>query len=157
VKFGDLFSTPVIASDTQMTVALPNNLTPGVKTLQVIQNIDLDSPTGTVTHKGFESNILPFVLAPTITTPPTIQVTRGANLTLDFQPSISPEQKVLFLIGDYEIPLAQRDPTSNPVNQLSALVPTTIQSGMKTAAFPTGTFLLRMRVDGAESPLQVDS
>ena len=91
---------------------------------------------------------MPFILQPVITTALPVTVARDATLTLDFAPPIGREQAVTLLAGDNAIPLPTRPPTD----------PATASSfGFDIPAeFPPGTFLLRVRVDGAESALVVD-
>jgi hypothetical protein len=159
VKFGDLSATPDAKDikDTKITVGLPVGITAGIKTVQVEQNLDMPQGSGHALHTGLKSNVVPFVLAPKISTPPPIQVARGTNLSLSFAPAVAPSQRVSALIGDYEISVPQRDPNSHPITQLSVLVPTKQPTGMVPSDFPTGNFLLRIRVDGAESLLRVDN
>jgi len=115
--------------------------------VQVIHDFNFGTPHEP--HRGFESNVTPFILQPTITTAPPFTAAQGAILTLAFSPSIGREQSVALLVGDNVIPLPTRSPTDPPTeNSFDFEIP---------APFPTGTFLLRVRVDGAESALTVDT
>lgn len=145
---------PANVTNTQIQVPLPTGLRAGVNTVQVIHPLDLGTGSPSEPHQGFESNIVAFMLAPRITTTPqppltALQVAPGDTLTLAVDPAVSRSQRVELLIGDRTLPLPSRSatgPDSTP--NLSIPIP---------ADFPKGTFLMRLRVDGAESPLEVDS
>jgi hypothetical protein len=147
LKFGDTLVTPPSVNDRQISVALPGALQPGVRTVQVIHDFDFGTPNEP--HRGFESNVAPFILQPSITTAPPLIAARGSTLTLAFSPPIGREQSVALLVGDDAIPLPTRLPTDPPAaSSFGFDIP---------ATFSTGKFLLRVRVDGAESPLEVDT
>lgn len=133
---------PNAISDKRVSVKIPDNLTAGIRSVQVIHELMLGSPPSP--HKGYESNILAFVLTPKIVSKPD-KVSRGNELTINFKPAVRKDQKVVFLIGDYALPAIEAE--SYPTNTLSAKI---------ADDFPTGKFLLRLRVDGAESFLQRD-
>jgi len=64
-------------------------------------------------------------------------------------PPVGREQRVVLLVGDQAI--ARSAPAVNdPATTSSVGFPVPLN-------FPTGTFLLRVQVDGAESPLEVDT
>ena len=58
---------PSNVTSTQISLTVPPAVTPGVKSVQVVQSMQL--APGQPALPLFESNIVPFVLAPTITTP----------------------------------------------------------------------------------------
>jgi len=147
IKFGDKLALPATVGDRQITVTLPPTLQPGVRTVQVIH--DFDFGTASEPHRGFESNAMPFILQPIITTAPPFTAARGSALTLGFAPPIGREQSVTLLIGDNAISLPTRPPTDPPTaSTFNFTIPVT---------FSPGTFFLRVRVDGAESALTVDN
>ncbi len=88
------------------------------------------------------------MLAPRLTAPVPTTVARGAGLALTFEPLVGRTQRLSALIGDQEIVIPPATIGDTPVNAMTFLVP---------ADFPTGTFLMRLRVDGAESQLEVDT
>ena len=98
---------PNNVKSTQISVAVPPAVTPGVQSVQVVQSMQLapDQPA----LPFFESNVVPFVLAPTITTPEPISATPGGNLLLSFTPNVVEGQQIDFLIGDYSISILQSD------------------------------------------------
>ena len=90
-----------------------------------------------------------FVLAPRITNIVTpLPVPQGSDLIFNIEPAITSGQKVECLIGNLTIPIASM--TGNQV-----LVP--IPVDILPPSTPQADFLLRVRVDGAESFLQQDS
>jgi hypothetical protein len=146
ILIGSIMVAPSSSSDTQIAVQLPGDLTAGVQTAQVIQPLDLGTPPAS--HPGYSSTVVAFLLTPQITTPSPLSVARGQVLTLAFTPAVAQSQQVSLLIGDQELALPARAAGTPPVSSLPFTVPST---------FPTGTFLLRLRVDGADSPLTVDT
>jgi hypothetical protein len=150
VRCGGADATITAIDDRQIEITLPNALPAGVTTLQVVHELALGDPP--TPHRGFESNVAAFILAPRITTSSTpadpIDATTGQPLALEFTPSVGPRQRVSILVGDREIALPPRDPQSPPAGTLNFPIP---------SDFPPGTYLLRLRVDGAESPLEVDT
>jgi Pvc16 N-terminal domain/IPT/TIG domain len=146
VRFGTVLAPPASVSDTQVTVTLPAALLAGVNTVQVVQDLLLGNPP--TPHRGFESNIAAFILAPQITTPAPISAARNSTLNLAFQPPVARNQRLSLLIGDREVLLPARASGSAPVTSIGFPIPADMQ---------TGSLLLRLRVDGAESPLTVDT
>ncbi|HEX9990084.1 MAG TPA: DUF4255 domain-containing protein [Chloroflexia bacterium] len=146
VRFGSVTADPDTITDRQITLNAPATLSAGVNTVQVVHQLNLGTPA--TPHRGFESNVAAFILAPRITTPQPISVARGASLSLSFQPAVHRAQQVAILVGDQQILLPARPVGAPPATTLGFPIPST---------FPTGDFLLRLRVDGAESPLDVDT
>ena len=151
LRFGATLADPdpATASDQQLEVTLPTGLRAGVNTVQVVQELKLGTPPAPHPGAGFESSVAAFVLAPRITTAPPISVARGASLTLTVSPPVGRTQRVVLLVGDQPINLPARAVTDPETTaSLSFSVP---------GSFQTGNFLLRVQVDGAESPLDVDT
>jgi hypothetical protein len=147
VRFGTILVDPDTIGDRQIEVIVPPGLLAGVRTVQVIHELDLG--TSSEPHRGFESNVVAFMLVPQITTPPPISVAQGATLSLSFAPPIGRTQRVTLLIGDQALTIPPRAPTDpDTADTLDFDIP---------LEFPTGEFLLRVRVDGAESLLTVDT
>lgn len=134
--------------DTELTVTLPANLQAGINTVQVVQQLNFGTAQAPDPHRGFASNLLPFILTPLITTPEPINATRGGTLTLTVTPPIGRLQAVMLLLSDQALAIPAR-PTTGPatITTLDFPIP---------ATFPAGTYLLRVQVDGAASQLTVD-
>jgi hypothetical protein len=155
---------PASVSDMQITLTIPNDVTPGVKRIQIVQSLKMGLEGKETSHKIFKSNVAAFVLAPkitqingsNITTPNAVQVSKDDKLTLTFAPSMAPSQKVSFLVGEYEIVLPRQD-SKVPISTLSASLSDNPALAKSIADFPNKTYLLRIRVDEAESLLAVDT
>ena len=147
VRFGATVVEPPIQDvrDRQIAVTVPADLLAGIQAVQVVHPLDFG--TDEEPHRGFESNAVPFMLIPQITTALPTSVAAGGTLTLDFSPSIGRTQSVALLLGDQTIEIPPRDP-SEPDPSASVDFP--------MAGIESGTYLLRVRVDGAESRLVVD-
>ena len=140
VKCGEDLAAISSATDSIISIKLPDKSTAGIKSVQIVHKLALGSG-----FTSYESNVVAFVLVPRITTPSPILVQHGTDLTLNFEPAVTPQQKVSLLIGDSMLsvpPLAPAD------NKLSVPIPDDLRTGVP--------FLLRMRVDGAESFLKPD-
>jgi hypothetical protein len=147
LRYGETVVDPDTVNNEQIAVDVPGGLFAGVRTVQVIHQVDFG--TASEPHLGFESNVAAFILAPLITTPHPISAAAGATLSLSFNPPIGQAQKVTLLIGDQAITIPPRDIAGPPSS-------TTLDFPIPSD-FSTGTFLLRVQVDGAESPLEVDT
>ena len=147
VRFGATVVEPPIQDvrDRQIAVTVPADLLAGIQAVQVVHPLDFG--TDDEPHRGFESNTVAFMLIPQITTALPASVAAGGTLTLDFSPSIGRAQSVALLLGDQTIEIPLRDPNGPEVSA-------TLDFPM--AGIESGTYLLRVRVDGAESRLVVD-
>jgi Pvc16 N-terminal domain len=148
--------TPFNNDPNTLSVTLPPTLFAGVQGVQVIQQLLLGDPDPAKgkPHDGFESNVLPFVLHPTIVQQPTksnVQIDGNGNYAADVQLQVSPQidvrQRVTLLLN--ELP-----GTSNPsaytfVAGAHPTVSDTITisiNGVKAS-----TYIVRVQIDGAES------
>jgi hypothetical protein len=144
-------SAPGVAPSTLqgncIRVVLPATLQAGTRSLRVVRNIVY--PASPAPHAGFASSPARFQLIPTITNAPPVTVARGSILTLQISPSVGQTQRAMLYIGDNALPLEARAvsaPATSPT--LDFAVP---------ANFPTGTFPLRVEIDGASSALTLDT
>ncbi|MGP0053783.1 MAG: DUF4255 domain-containing protein [Solirubrobacteraceae bacterium] len=139
-------SASAIAADlvlgNTIKVTLPGDLQAGTRTLRVQRNTVFGNPA--VTHRGFSSNPAAFQLIPTIQTPAPVAATAGATLALSVSPAFGPAQQVTLFIGDGAIPIDQRAPGSASTTTLSFPLP---------AGLATGSFPIRVEIDGAQSAL----
>jgi uncharacterized protein DUF4255/IPT/TIG domain-containing protein len=156
LKFGDTPATPATLAAEKITVAVPAILQAGVRTVQVIQGFDFKTGIpANEPHRGFESNVAPFILQPTIATTTPVTVARGGTLTLDFAPPIAREQSVALLLNNdtsnYTIPRKTWQPPDPP--------PPPTEPSARFAIPPSldpGEYFMRVRVDGAESAYDPD-
>jgi hypothetical protein len=149
IKFGDVLTAPAGVSNDQITVTLPATLGPGVRTAQVIHDFKFGTSQD---HRGFASNVAPFILQPKIMTTPIPDTNAGDTLTLALAPSVHREQSVDLLLNsdtdNYVIPRI-RQPTDPPTA-------TSVDFGIPATA-ANHEYFVRVRVDGAESALEVDT
>ncbi len=151
VRFRGGEAQPAALGDMRVEVALPAGLPAGLQSVQVVHDMELGTPGDP--HRGAESNQAPFVLAPTVVLPagpePRLTAARGGIITLTLDPPVGRSQRVTLLVGDRSLTLPERLPVTPGAADATLDFPI-------PAAWPVGTFLLRVRVDGADSALAVD-
>jgi hypothetical protein len=144
----------------QIGLNLPAGLQAGIVGVQVAHMLSIGTPLQE--HQGFDSNVAVFVLQPQIRKtgpnyeiqiiPPSDSEPRGLQITLD--PAVGPTQRAVLLLNELNAPNSRaalsftfnaqtREPGSPPVNQLTFFIPDV----------PSASYLVRVRIDGAESPL----
>ena len=138
-----------VISNERITVILPDDLSAGIKRLKIVHAIsDENGDTGINSeHVAYESNTSNFILVPRIDTSIfPLQIVQGTKFDLKFKPSLNEKQKVEIIIGEKIFSQAFNDnqPFPIPVETIS----------IDTTDWPVGTFLIRLRVDRAESNLQ---
>ncbi|HEY4086595.1 MAG TPA: DUF4255 domain-containing protein [Bryobacteraceae bacterium] len=158
VLFGDIEVAPIAVTASQVTVALPSGLLPGTQSVAVNQPMLLGSPPEP--HRGTQSAPVPFTLQPRIQTitPSSGQI----DITLDL--AVGPSQTALLVLNQL-LPL-----TSPPASNANAYTfPATPRISLASPplsppppspnlSFPIpgvdpGTYLVRVQVADAESPL----
>lgn len=161
VAIGGVLQTPVAASDTQITVNLPAGLQAGTQTAQVIQSLVLGTPAAPH-QQGFQSDVAPFVLHPVIEragSPPGpydiafetgVGSPPGNALAVTVSPTVRAGQSALLEL----LQLAQ--PTAARLFSAGAITADTNLLTFPIAGVPSGDYLVRVRIDGAESPLDLD-
>jgi len=161
VRF-DALETPVPAAqvrDTELSIAVPATLPPGTFTVSVVHNLLLGVPA--TPHRGFESNGVPFVRQPTITGPVTVTGKTGTNpvsaqLSVTLDMPIGDHQRVSMLL-DEVAPAAGTQPASY---QFDAPFPLGTRPNPQTVTVQATnvaatSYLVRVQVDGAQSPLGI--
>lgn len=160
-----LASPPLSASEL-------NALRGGVQSVQVIQELNLGTPADP--HRGIESNVAAFVLHPTIrkdaggayritlaAPPPGADGKRSGTVTVELQPLVGKSQRVALLLNAWSatVPLPTQAYRFNaPLNNGITIA---TQNETDTISFAIqgvvpGNYLVRVQVDGAESPLDID-
>ncbi len=144
VDFGTGPVAPASVSDTELTVQLPAGLRAGVLSLQVVQPLDLGTPNEP--HQGFESNVVAFVLRPTITA----ASATSSTVTVTVAPPLAVGQALTLMLnalgGGAAFTFAT-DPVPAQANTVAVPI----------EGVPAGSYLLRVQVDGAQSVLDVDA
>ena len=148
-------------TDSEITVRLPPTLKAGIQGVQVVHNFLMGSPPKE--HKGVNSNVQAFVLCPKIIKPIGIANVTGvslksADISLTVEPIVHKDQQVILLMNE----MNSNDPNSYsfivntgnlPEMPSSPPSPTTLLIAIKNVK--PGTYLIRLQVDGAESPLEI--
>jgi hypothetical protein len=162
LRVGDTVVTPPVVEvgETEIRASLKPPLFPtgtlraGIQGAQVVHLLDIGTPP--TLHRGFESNVAPFVLRPTITSTNVTNVTgtgtapRSATVTVVADPPIGKDQRVVLLrdtaSGDeaYSFQAPSRQLAADPV-------------AIHVEGIAAGTYLVRIQVDGAESVLEVQT
>lgn len=114
----------------------------GVTTVRVVYDMSFGSGPHPI-----ESNAVPFVVAPKITAP----ALNGTDVELTVAPEVKKDQKLVLSLNRTlgGPPLAYRFTTIAAADGAVQKVP--------ASAIESGTYLVRLQVDGAESPLDVDA
>jgi hypothetical protein len=128
----------------------------GVSGVQVVHPMMMGEPPEL--HRGVESNVAAFVLRPTITGAAT---TGGTALTVTVGPAVGRGQRVALLLNELSAPSDRaarayrfEAPQDNGIEDDDVDATTSITFATESVA--GGVYLVRVQVDGAESPLTVD-
>ncbi|QSJ19370.1 DUF4255 domain-containing protein [Nostoc sp. UHCC 0702] len=150
-------------TDTQLQVNLPSSLQAGVNTVQVIQQLNIGEPT---LHEGFASNVAAFSLRPTLQKTVTpggevydITVTQNA-IIVKLNPLVGKAQQVVLLLNEFNPPTNRAALAYNfkaSFRDLPDQPATTDTINITIQGVQPGNYLLRVRVDGAESLLDLDA
>lgn len=178
---GGVATTPLSVSDSRITSPLPAGLRAGPQGVQVSHPVLMGVPP--LPHDGVESNLAVFVLQPVInkkpdnsydisvvaTVPPPVSIpvsipnppdgTRAADVTIKVTPNVAVGQRTALLMSEFQA----ADPPGH--NYTFANPPLTLPAGQtdtNTLLFHIsevlpGDYLVRVQVDGANSPLDSNS
>jgi hypothetical protein len=153
VVIGGSPHAPGTLTPNSIDLALPAGLAAGPQTIQVTQSLLLGSPP--VPHQqGYLSNVLPFMLHPVIpqSSPGVFEITQAlGTVTVAVSPTIQPGQRALL-----ELVPASTATTSNLFDFGVAQTPTDSVS-FAVSGLAAGQYLVRIRVDGAESQFEVNA
>lgn len=153
VRIGDSEATPSPSDVTATRIELPlasppfpaGALRAGVQGVQVVHLQRMGTPA--LEHRGFESNVAAFVLHPTITP----AGATSARVDVQVDPIVGARQRVALLLNErtvtapaaYSFAVRERGADAHTL-QISI-------SGVRA-----GTYFVRLQIDGAESPLDLD-
>jgi hypothetical protein len=142
--------TPATITDTEVTLPIPASVHAGLQGLQILQKIEMGTPQ--TLHRGFESNVSPFVLRPTITGLLAAANPPGTDVTVTVVPKIGTGQRAVLILNDPAAvpPVAYTaSPTVSSADSAQIVIHIT--------GVPTGSYMTRIQIDGAESVLTLDS
>jgi hypothetical protein len=142
VRFGTETVQPSFVSDTKIVAVPPRSAQAGATTVTIIK------PTAVGSRFTMDSDPAAFVLQPRVTS----QSAAAGVITVGVEPIVGERQQaevVLFSLPSAAAPLEFAIPAAarpGPAASVTASV----------GAIPTGTYMVRVRVDGAASALTVD-
>jgi hypothetical protein len=155
VLLGGQPRTPTVISDTQITLPVPPDVPSGVHGVQVLQQMLIGQPA--TLHSGIESNVMPFVMRPTVTVatavtdPASTPTLKISNVTLTVTPNINSGQRVSVILNN---------PAATPATGYSSASITAPATSNQVVVpiqnVPIGSYLVRAQVDGAESLLSLN-
>ncbi|MDZ8259798.1 DUF4255 domain-containing protein [Nostoc sp. ChiQUE01b] len=153
VRFGntETLLVPQEVKETQISLLVPPDLYASVQGVQIVH---LTMGNAGQTNHLVESNVAAFVLHPTITAFVAQVENNGDNLRtaeiiVKFQPKVGKAQRVVLLLNEVssESPVAYSFLAAPPTQDTDAIA-------IPVKNVKPGTYIVRVRVDGAESPLQ---
>ncbi|HEV3468486.1 MAG TPA: DUF4255 domain-containing protein [Pyrinomonadaceae bacterium] len=158
-------------SDTRIRLPLPSGLRAGVQGVQVVHPALMGTPPAE--HRGVESNLAAFVLHPTIkrrpdespdiTVPPPAVApdgTRSADVTVGVSPAVGKSQRASLLMNELDPPAgrAARAYSFDAVPRNQPADPAETETLVfRVRGVAQGDYLVRLQVDGAESPLKLSA
>jgi hypothetical protein len=151
---------PLQVSDTQINAQLSSlpagALRVGIQAIQVVHQLSMGIPLEP--HRGFESNVVAFVLQPTVTDPQAPDATR---VILTFNPKVGRTQRVVLFLDEFNPPDDRpprvyifEAPPDNGIEEKD--VEETESITFSISGVEAGDYLVSVHVDGAESPLVRD-
>lgn len=154
---------PAFVSDTRVELPLlsppltDSVLRAGVHPVQIVHELSIGTPP--VPHRGFESNVVSFVLCPRIDGQP---VAGAGKVRVRVVPPIGRDQRALLLLDEADPPEERggrayvlEAPPYNGIEDED--IAATDAIAFDTGDVRPGDYFLRIAVDGVESPLELDT
>ncbi len=159
------------STNDRLALTVPGNVRAGVNTVQVMQSVTFG--TDLTPHKGFQSNAAALMVRPTIaqqpapgsgsaiapaniTPSPGAPTLRDADVAATLTPAVGKAQQVTLLLNQRLPPPATNAAAYSFDAEPLANDPDTAVT-FKVKRVTPGDYLVRVRVDGAESPLDVNA
>jgi hypothetical protein len=153
---GGVATLPTSATVTELLATLPPGLRAGVQGVQVQRVREMGTPP--TDHVAVESNVAPFVLQPRIKLvhPPTNQIVEpdgrhSADVRVDVDPKVGRGQRVALILNESG---AARAAAYTFVDEPRSADTTSIR--VRAQGVEPASYLVRIQVDGAVSPLKLD-
>ena len=154
LRIGQGVFTPATVDSNRIIVDLNTELPAaerraGVKLVQVVHEINFGTPADP--HRGFESNAIPFMLSPTITV--YAALTTHTQVVLNVSPDVAVGQRAVLLLT--------RTPAVTPAQAYA--FPKIVDVAGASLTIPISgvvggvDYLVRLQIDGAESPLDIET
>ena len=162
VAIGEAAPAPTAIADAEIAVPLAGTaLRAGVQPLRVVHELGMGTPARP--HRGVESDPFAFPLAPALATAVTKSLTpdgaglRKGTLSFDVAPPLAAGQHAVVLLNELLPTGAPPDAVARgfsfPAGPLTA---STATLAFPVSALPDASYLVRVRVDGVESPIAID-
>jgi hypothetical protein len=149
-----------------LPTVLPPGFHAGLKSVRIVHKVELGEPP--TPRFGFDSNVAAFVLQPrldplpTLAGPVTSNVVNGVTyqsgaLSLSFDPVVGINQQVVLLLNE-KTNTAPSRAYSFKAPPFNGITSSATETGLIEIPFEnvaTGDYLVRVQVDGAESPLDM--
>lgn len=157
IQVGELLFLPLSVQDREITFSLDsvNAIRAGAQSIQVLHRLSSTSPL--MTNNTVTSNVMAFVLCPTIIDVTVSQLEemednlRSAILTIQLDVTVQENQKVSIALNEWT--------TESPASYMFDRPPLPQSSDrieMSINNVKMGEYLLRINIDGAESKLGID-
>lgn len=153
VRIDGVDAPATTVTDEQITVPLPAVLRAGAHSVQVIQQLAMGTPS--VPHTVVQSNVAGFALQPTVTA-----TVAAGGVTLAVTPKVGKRQRVRLLLNQLAAPpgtAARTYAFDAPSRDLPGAPDETATITVPVTGVVADTYLVRVQVDGAESPLGFDA
>lgn len=156
-------------SEQRITLSLPLELRAGIHSLQVAHKMMMGPFNQETEHLGTESTVATFVLSPSaevsLKSPPIPELVDAVTLysldiTVAFKPSVGKKQRVVLFLNEYQTTAVSAKaysfnaPKDNGISDEQQEETNSIKFGVTKVV--SGTYFIRVQVDGAESPLDLD-
>ena len=153
---------PADLAPESITVALPAGLRAGVQGAQVVHRMMMGDPP--VPHGGMASNVAAFVLRPMVLSAETENEEEDEGLVagdvvVTIDPPVGRDQRVVLFLNELDAPAA-RPPFAYSFQAPGRTAPNAPDEAagltIPFAGVVAAVYLVRVQVNGAESPLEVD-
>lgn len=149
VRIGNVTVSPPTVTKQAIILPVPASLQAGVLGVQVIQQIQIGTPP--LPHSGFESNVVAMVLHPVISSP----AATSTQVTVNISPQVQPGQQVSLLLNEATMP-SPAVPAAYSFSLPAVTAATNTLTFTVSGVQGTTTYFIRVTVDGAESPLDLN-
>ncbi|CAH8296356.1 uncharacterized protein DUF4255 [Mariniflexile fucanivorans] len=142
---GNLNIEVEVELDSKIVIPIPNTLYAGVHSIQIVHEMLLGEPE--VLHKGVSSNLTAFVLSPVLENIDLV----GLDLTADVHPEIEEGKRYSVFLNEIDFDTTTRQAKEYSFEEIAETNINDIVINMN--GVETGTYLVRIRVNNATSPL----
>ncbi len=155
-----IIAANLIVDDKEISFDLPTNLKSGIHEIQIVHPVLMGTPP--VDHNGVMSNVLSFVLSPSISNVAVSSkiVNSGftsATIQFKLNPFLFPGQRGVLLLNEMVVSDAASYSFQIPNSILLSPPQSTEIISLPISGVKSGKYLLRVMIDDADSPLTTDA